>query len=97
MKTPFKCPVCNGTKVVPNGFYNSTSGYYTTNSTTPEPCQSCNGTGIVWSEELPRSILFNTFDPSPSLLMNMESIVNMLTPINTIPINVEDKSKNNVE
>jgi hypothetical protein len=42
------CPVCNGNGLVPNGFYAQTSGCWSTNSTTPEKCQSCKGTGYVW-------------------------------------------------
>lgn len=45
---PHVCPVCNGNGKVPNGFYNQTSGYVSSTSTTPETCQSCHGTGIVW-------------------------------------------------
>lgn len=37
------CPVCNGNGVVRFGFY-----LQTTSTVTPEPCRSCNGTGIVW-------------------------------------------------
>lgn len=48
MKTPFRCPVCNGNGLVPNGFYISVTGVLSTNSTNPETCRSCNGTGIVW-------------------------------------------------
>ena len=45
---PYQCPVCNGNGLVPNGFYNQTSGYWSSTSTMSETCQSCNGTGIVW-------------------------------------------------
>ena len=51
MKTPHCCPVCNGNGLVPNGFYNQTSGQWSTSSITPETCRSCDGTGIVWSIE----------------------------------------------
>ena len=46
--TPFVCPVCLGNGKVPNGFYNQTGGKWMTSDATPEKCQSCNGTGIVW-------------------------------------------------
>jgi len=46
--TPHCCPVCRGNGIVPNGFYNQTSGYWTTNSTAPDTCRSCQGTGVVW-------------------------------------------------
>lgn len=50
---PFKCPVCGGSGNVPNGFYNQTSGQWSTSDVAPETCRSCNGGGIVWgsSEE----------------------------------------------
>ena len=43
-----KCPVCNGIGIVPNGFYSTTSPYYSSTSTIPDKCRSCNGTGVVW-------------------------------------------------
>lgn len=46
--TTDRCPVCNGSGLVPNGFYMQTSGSWSTNSTAPETCRSCGGTGIVW-------------------------------------------------
>jgi uncharacterized cupin superfamily protein len=45
---PHRCPICNGTGNVPNGFYNQTSGEWTTTDATPETCQTCSGRGIVW-------------------------------------------------
>jgi len=45
---PYCCPVCNGKMTVPNGFYNQVNGYWSSSSSTPERCRSCNGTGIVW-------------------------------------------------
>lgn len=44
----YKCPVCGGRGLVPNGFYNITDDSYYTNSTSAEPCKTCHGTGIVW-------------------------------------------------
>ena len=47
--TPFCCPVCGGNGLVSRGFYNQTSGYWSTGSVTPfEKCRSCDGTGVVW-------------------------------------------------
>ena len=46
-KTPYKCPICNGNGMVPDGFYNQTSGQWSSTGTV-EKCRSCNGTGIVW-------------------------------------------------
>lgn len=51
--SPFKsahcCPVCAGNGKVPNGFYLITRGSsIMTTDATPEQCQSCKGTGIVW-------------------------------------------------
>ena len=48
---PFTCPVCGGNGLVPNGFYHQTGEHWSTTSTTPEKCQSCNGTGVVWKVE----------------------------------------------
>lgn len=47
--TPYKCPVCGGTGIVPNGFYSQTSGQWS--SASPETCRSCGGTGIVWEQK----------------------------------------------
>jgi len=47
-RRPFVCPVCNGNGLVPNGFYNQTSGNWGTTDITPEQCRTCNGIGIVW-------------------------------------------------
>jgi hypothetical protein len=49
-KIPFKCPVCNGSGIVPTGFYHSTSGHYLSTNASPEGCRSCGGSGIVYSE-----------------------------------------------
>jgi len=47
--TPHRCPICNGNGLVPNGFYNQTSGYWSTTSLNAEKCRTCNGTGVIWS------------------------------------------------
>lgn len=47
-RKPHACPVCFGKGVVPNGFYNTTTGNYSITSTASEKCQSCWGAGIVW-------------------------------------------------
>lgn len=46
-----KCPVCNGNGIAPNGFYNQTSGDWSTTDATPEKCRTCDGTGVVWEPE----------------------------------------------
>lgn len=52
MGQPYKCPICNGTGTVPNGFYNQNlDGWYTSTTTRDETCRSCNGTGIVWERD----------------------------------------------
>jgi hypothetical protein len=38
------CPVCQGRMTVPAGFYSHGSGV---TSTAPEPCQSCDGRGLL--------------------------------------------------
>jgi len=48
MKTPHRCPVCNGRGLVPNGFY---SAFQATSSTSPEQCKSCYGSGVLWSSD----------------------------------------------
>lgn len=45
---PHRCPICHGNGFVPNGFYNTTNNTYTTKSTLPEPCRSCDGAGVIW-------------------------------------------------
>lgn len=44
-----RCPVCGGNGLVSNGFYTQTSGHWSSNSTVPETCRSCNGTGVVFA------------------------------------------------
>lgn len=45
-RVPFRCPVCGGRGIVPNGFYMIYAD--TTNSSTAEPCRTCNGRGVIW-------------------------------------------------
>ena len=51
-KRPSRCPVCNGTGMVREGFYRQSSGeWYTGNNYLgTEMCKSCNGKGYVWEE-----------------------------------------------
>jgi len=44
---PVVCPVCGGNGLVTQGFYNQTSGQWSTFTTAPETCRTCGGTGIV--------------------------------------------------
>lgn len=46
--TPHVCPVCCGNGIVPNGFYNQTSGTWLSSDATPDTCRSCGGTGVLW-------------------------------------------------
>jgi DnaJ-class molecular chaperone len=46
---PHRCPVCGGNGLVPNGFYDQTSGQWPSCSTLPETCRSCNGTGVIFA------------------------------------------------
>lgn len=59
MKTPHKCPVCNGSGLVRNGFYTALNPNqtYTAINTAPEQCRSCGGSGIIWE---PCNEFFNT-------------------------------------
>lgn len=47
MKAPHKCPVCGGNGLVPNGFYEQTSGCWSAIDAIPETCRTCNGSGMV--------------------------------------------------
>jgi hypothetical protein len=43
-----KCPVCEGSGLVPNGFYNQIGGSnWGTTSCMPETCRSCEGRGYI--------------------------------------------------
>ncbi len=44
---PHTCPVCEGRGTVPCGFY-SHQEHFTSSSTSPETCKTCNGGGILW-------------------------------------------------
>ena len=50
-RTPHRCPVCGGNGKVGQGFYHQTSGQWWSSGGT-EKCQSCEGTGVVWSSEI---------------------------------------------
>lgn len=48
-KEAFACPVCMGKGIVPNGFYNSPgTNTWSTRSTLPHKCRSCDGNGVVF-------------------------------------------------
>ena len=50
MSRPYKCPICEGRGLVPNGFYSAIGvDYCVYSNVNPEKCRSCNGTGIIWS------------------------------------------------
>jgi DNA-directed RNA polymerase subunit RPC12/RpoP len=45
----YRCPVCDGKGLVPNGFYAAVGvNYWSSSSTTPETCRACGGTGLVF-------------------------------------------------
>lgn len=46
-RIPHRCPICEGSEIVPHGFYNQTSGRWSSSGTT-EKCRTCMGIGIVW-------------------------------------------------
>jgi DnaJ-class molecular chaperone len=52
MKIPFRCPVCNGQGDVPSGFYTAIGlNEWPVTNIAPEPCRTCNGTGMVVVEQ----------------------------------------------
>jgi hypothetical protein len=51
MSKPFKCPVCNGCGHVPTGFYSNATGGGTSNTTAPDTCRTCHGSGVIWEPE----------------------------------------------
>lgn len=46
---PYACPVCGGRGVVPPGFYTLPGS---TSSFSSETCRSCQGTGVLWGDEV---------------------------------------------
>lgn len=50
-QTPYKCPVCEGRGIVPNGFYDipNTQNVYTSSNVAPHTCKSCSGSGIIYT------------------------------------------------
>jgi hypothetical protein len=43
-----RCPICEGRKTVPQGFYHASRGdVFGATSTGREPCQQCGGTGMI--------------------------------------------------
>ena len=47
---PYRCPICNGTGIVPGGFYLSVNGCCSATQAT-EMCRQCQGSGIIWGVE----------------------------------------------
>ena len=45
---PYRCPICNGKGIVPNGFYLGVASTWSGTSVAPETCRACGGSGIVW-------------------------------------------------
>lgn len=46
-----KCPVCGGRGIVPHGFYETYSPYYSSSGASPETCRTCRGTGVLFVQE----------------------------------------------
>jgi hypothetical protein len=80
MKIPFKCPICGGTGLVPNGFYNNINGGfpYSSTSTLPETCRGCVN-GIIWGSDCNDESYFNfqfeliPFDEKPEPIISCET------------------------
>lgn len=51
-KVPYKCPICDGVCQVPGGYYNRVGTNDFSSTTVAEPCRQCNGTGIIFSEQI---------------------------------------------
>lgn len=45
---PYRCPICSGNGLVPQGFYSQVSGQWSSSTIEFETCRSCDGAGIVW-------------------------------------------------
>jgi DnaJ-class molecular chaperone len=46
---PYCCPICHGRGNVLNGFYTQIDKEWSSTSLTPERCNSCRGTGVIWA------------------------------------------------
>lgn len=50
--TPHKCPVCNGTGLVSiPPWVAGDQQFYTSTSAGPWPCKSCNGVGVIYTQD----------------------------------------------
>ena len=82
MRKPFVCPVCGGNGLVTRGFYNQTSGNWSTTDITPEPCRSCDK-GIVWGDDEDENINFK-FELIDNTLPHISEINNTLFDIRAL-------------
>ncbi len=59
MNIPHKCPVCNGTSLVstPPGVAGDLESWDAT-GTAPYNCSPCEGTGVLWREELAKHTFY---------------------------------------
>lgn len=51
-KIPYKCPICDGVGMVSGGFYNRVNTNDWGSTTISEQCRQCNGSGIVYGEQI---------------------------------------------
>lgn len=49
MLVPFRCPVCEGKGIVPQGFYDNITGMGSWGCAITEKCRACDGKGIIYS------------------------------------------------
>jgi len=58
------CPVCEGRRIVPLGFYSLADSPFRTTATAEasESCRSCAGTGVILSDAPPQPIPFTRCD-----------------------------------
>lgn len=59
-KIPCKCPICDGVGQVPGGYYNRAGVNEWASTTVAEVCRQCNGTGIIYGEQI------TEYEPCPA-------------------------------
>jgi len=73
MATPHRCPVCNGTGLVPPNFYGGYEFVSTWNGFMA-PCRTCQN-GVVWEPESKPTVTISVYPPDLLPDPNMEPVV----------------------